>query len=206
MNFLAHVYLAGPGWADRLGAMLGDFVKGPLASSQGVLPQPVIDGIALHRHIDSYLDASPAFSRSRARMSPQFRRVAGIAIDVFYDHFLAANWSGFSDEPLESYARDVYDLLDEHAALLPPRLERLRHAMRADDWLTSYRDRETPAFVLDRMARRLSRPELLDGAGAELIGHYGGLEKDFFDAMAELAVEIPVWRARRASGTPTVGS
>ncbi|MGC3965544.1 MAG: ACP phosphodiesterase [Rhodocyclaceae bacterium] len=206
MNFLAHVYLAGPGWADRLGAMLGDFVKGPLASSQDVLPLAVLDGIALHRHIDSYLDASPAFMRSRTRMAPHFRRVAGIAIDVFYDHFLAANWANFSGEPLEAYASGVYDLLDEHAALLPPSLERLRRAMRADDWLTSYRDVETPELVLDRMARRLSRPELLAGAGAELTVHYDGLQEDFFNAMAELAVEIPAWRARRASSAPTVGS
>ncbi|MFT4172719.1 MAG: ACP phosphodiesterase [Rhodocyclaceae bacterium] len=195
MNFLAHTYLAGPHEDARLGGLLGDFVKGPLdGPTLAHLPASVRAGIGLHRHIDSYLDTLPAFVASRARVAARYRRVAGIMIDVFYDHFLARHWARFSDEPLEDFAAGVYDMLDARADLLPPTLARLRHYMREDDWLVSYRDLETPGAVLARMARRLSRPDLLAGAGGELESHYAGLEADFFAAMADLTPETTLWR------------
>ena len=166
MNFLAHAFLAGPGPADRLGALLGDFVKGALP---GALPPDVASGVELHRRIDSFADAHPAFRRSRARVSPARRRYSGIMVDLFYDHFLASHWKSFSDEPLEDFAAGVYTLMAAHEALLPPRLGRILPLMRSQDWLAGYRAPEAVAAALDRMAvHRLTRPNRLAGSGAEL--------------------------------------
>ena len=30
-----------------------------------------------------------------------------IIVDIFYDHFLAKNWSRFSDVPLDDYVHDI---------------------------------------------------------------------------------------------------
>jgi acyl carrier protein phosphodiesterase len=178
MNFLAHTLLAGSAPSDRLGAMLGDFVKGHLPAG---LPTDVAAGVDLHRRIDSFADGHPVFRRSRGRVSPERRRYAGIMIDMFYDHFLARHWQRYCRQPLEDFTADIYTLLIEHHALLPPRLARILPPMQADDWLSSYRQPETIDLALNRMAQRLSRPEGLAGSAAELAQRYHEFERDFLD-------------------------
>lgn len=194
MNYLAHALLAGPGHADRLGALLGDFVKGPLPAG---LPADVAEGVRLHRAIDSFADAHPAFRASRARVSRVRRRYAGVMVDLFYDHFLAARWDEFHPQPLAAFTADAYALLAARPELLPPRLAALLPVMRAEDWLASYRRVEAVGLALDRMAeRRIARPNPLAGAGAELAGRYPEFAADFAaffpDALAFVAA------ARRA--------
>lgn len=185
MNYLAHALLAGDDPADRLGGVIGDFVKGPLPAG---LPAEVAAGVALHRAIDTYADRHPAFQRSRARVSPERRRVAGIMIDMFYDHFLAVHWARFHTQPLPQFTAGVYALMGEHQSLLPPRLVTLYPYMRDDDWLASYRSATVIAHALDRMSARLTRTDLLTGSGVELLDSYEGYEADFLvflpDALA----------------------
>jgi acyl carrier protein phosphodiesterase len=179
MNFLAHALLAGTDPADRLGAMLGDFVKGPLPAG---LPAPVASGVELHRRIDSFADNHPAFIRSRTRVSPQRRRYAGIMIDMFYDHFLALHWGHFSGEPLRDFTAGIYALMSAHAHLLPPPLGRILPDMAAQDWMSSYRSLGAIAMALDRMAEnRLTRINRLAGAAAELEARYREFEFDFLE-------------------------
>lgn len=177
MNFLAHAFLAGPDPADRLGGMLGDFVKGPLPAG---LPLPIAAGVELHRRIDSFANTHPAFTSSRARVSPQRRRYAGIMIDLFYDHFLALHWENYSSEPLEDFSAGVYALMWAHAELMPPRLKEMFPFMQAQDWLSSYRSPEAVGGALDRMAeKRLTRPNSLAGSAEELGARYREFEWDF---------------------------
>lgn len=177
MNFLAHALLAGPDPADRLGAMLGDFVKGPLPAG---LPPEVAAGVDLHRRIDSFADAHPAFRQSRERVSAPRRRYAGIMIDLFYDHFLAVHWERYSGDVLEDFAGGIYGLMAAHSGLLPPRLQRILPVMRDQDWMSSYRSIETIGLALDRMAQgRLTRPNTLAGSALELVARYDDFERDF---------------------------
>ena len=46
----------------------------------------------LHRRIDNFADTHPAFRRSRGRVSAARRRVGGVMVDMFYDHFLARHY------------------------------------------------------------------------------------------------------------------
>lgn len=94
MNFLAHAVLAGDDAADRIGGLLGDFVKGPLPAG---LPPALASGVALHRAIDGFADHHPAFLASRARIGARRRRVAGALVDLFYDHLLARDWGEWED-------------------------------------------------------------------------------------------------------------
>lgn len=198
MNYLAHALLAGDRPADRLGGLIGDFVKGPLPAG---LPPDIAAGVALHRAIDAYADTHSAFRRSRTRVSSERRRVAGIMVDMFYDHFLARHWSVFSDESLEVFAARMYRLMGEHAPLLPPRLAAILPRMRADDWLSAYRSPDAIAAALDRMALRLRRPNPLAGSGVELVAQYAAFEADFFVFIADARAFAASHRAaRRASG------
>ena len=103
MNYLAHALLAGDHPADRIGGVIGDFVKGPLDPLPAGLGPGLAAGVMLHRRIDSFADTHPAFLRSRGRVSAARRRVAGVMVDMFYDHFLARHWAHFSDQALGDF-------------------------------------------------------------------------------------------------------
>ncbi|HET7775816.1 MAG TPA: ACP phosphodiesterase [Azospira sp.] len=186
MNFLAHAYLGGASQDLRLGGFIGDFVKGPLRAEDHGLPAAVLAGVELHRRIDSFAETHPAFMASKARISPERRRVAGIVVDLFYDHFLARNWAelgaGAGLPPLlEDFSAGLYAQAAALEEGLPARLAGLLPRMRDEDWLASYREAETIAFALDRMSQRFTRPsarQALCGAGAELLRDYAGFEAD----------------------------
>lgn len=175
MNYLAHLHLGGPQPADLLGSLYGDFVKGPL---QGRWPADIEAAIRLHRRIDAFTDSHPIVCQARMRFPAARRRYAGILLDVFFDHCLARSWADYAQEPLPLFTARVYALLAGEAQL-PGRLAELAPRMAQQDWLGSYRDFTVLERVLQGMQRRLSRPEGLDGALAELERLYEPLSNDF---------------------------
>lgn len=191
MNFLAHVYLAPTDDAFQAGNLMGDFVRGRV--ERLALPPELADGIRLHRHIDSFSDAHPLVRRSRRRFHGTRRRVAGIVVDMAYDHFLARHWARFDDRPLTAFTRGVYERLAAQAGHLPPRLERLLPVMRDGDWLASYGTLDALDHALDRMAGRLSRPEALRGAITDVRAAYEGLEADCLAFLPEARAEATAW-------------
>ncbi|MBM3115050.1 ACP phosphodiesterase [Jeongeupia naejangsanensis] len=183
MNYLSHAVLAGPAPADRAGGVAGDFVKGILP---GALPADLADGVALHREIDAYADLHPAFAASRARVSPLRRRYGGIMVDLFYDHLLAVHWSLFSPgETLPHFTARLYAELAIQPGL-PAGFVAVLPKMQQTDWLASYRNVDSVAFALDRMAEhRIRRVNPLAGAADELREHYAGFEADFLAFMPD---------------------
>ncbi len=76
-------------------------------------PSSIAKGILLHRGIDTFTDAHPIVHQSTARLHKNYSHYSGVIVDILYDHFLAKNWSKYSDEPLDKYVRDFYELLTE---------------------------------------------------------------------------------------------
>ncbi len=177
MNYLAHLFLAGPQPPALLGALMGDFVKGPLDGRR--YPPAITRALVLHRRIDTFTDAHPVTAVSRARIAPERRRFAGIMVDLFYDHYLARHWDEHAREPLPAFTARIYALLERHRSVLPERLRWIAPRMAESDWLASYARVESIHAVLDRMSVRLKRENRLAGAGAELEANYAGLEADF---------------------------
>ena len=159
MNFLAHLFLAGDDEGLRLGAMLGDFIRGKHAVTRF---NPEIQlGIGLHRHVDTHTDALPGVVELRAGFSPPFRRYGGIIIDLTFDHVLACRWDDYSAISLEQFDSGVRDMLKRHDKLLP---ERLRGFMRYADrrgLFAAYRNESEIIHSLKGIGRRLSRPNPL---------------------------------------------
>ncbi|MEM7404489.1 MAG: ACP phosphodiesterase [Pseudomonadota bacterium] len=201
INFLAHLYLAGETEADAAGALLGDFVKGPLDSAW---PVSVVAGIRLHRLIDRFTDSHPSWQASRARFPPALRRFAGVAVDVVYDHFLARSWARFHPLSLEQFAHASYAGIEVYARYFPPRLVRMFSYMVAEDWLTGYRDWPAIGRTLARMSMRSSRLSPLADTANAASGIYAELEADFLEFFPALSNYVAVvqrnedWRARLA--------
>ncbi|THF62698.1 acyl carrier protein phosphodiesterase [Pseudothauera rhizosphaerae] len=208
MNYLAHAFLAGPLPADRVGGVIGDFVKGPLDPLPPGMGAALAAGVVLHRRIDSYADTHPAFRRSRARVSAERRRVGGIMVDLFYDHFLARHWERFGaalglERSLTAFTTRTYRLIATHPEPLPPAFLPVFERMAAHDWLASYRDIDNVALALDRMAAyRLRRPNPLAGSAGELVRDYAGFEADCLEFLPDALAFTESVRRSRAPQTP----
>jgi acyl carrier protein phosphodiesterase len=159
MNFLAHLLLAGDDDGLRLGAILGDFVKGRQALDS--YPKSVRQGIELHRHIDQYFDTLPDVAMLRKHFPPPFRRYSGIMIDLAYDHELAVRWEKYSSQSLEAFDRDVRLLLAKHDDLLPDRLRSFMSYADQRGLFAAYRENSEIMLSLRGMGSRLSKPNPL---------------------------------------------
>ena len=159
MNHLAHALLAGPDDALRLGGVLGDFVRG---RPDPRLPPGVRRGIALHRAIDGYTDLHPEVLAARALFEPPYRRYAGIALDMWFDHCLARRFAQWSSQPLPLFSSELRALLDRHEVLLPMPARRFLAYMQANDLPAAYADPHMLARALAGIGGRLRRDNPLD--------------------------------------------
>jgi len=159
MNFLAHLWLAGDDEGLRLGALLGDFIRGGL-DNKG-LPKPIQRGILLHRHVDHFIDDLPEMAALRQQFLPPFRRYSGIIIDVAFDHELAVRWEAYSSVSLAQFDSDLRQLLARYGALLPDDLRQLMRYADRRGLFAAYRDESEILVTLSGIGRRLSRPNPL---------------------------------------------
>ncbi len=191
MNFLAHALLAGDDPALVVGGVVGDWIKGPLP---GRLPPDLARGAALHRAIDSHAETHPAFRRSRSRVSTARRRYAGVLVDIFYDHLLAADWAALHPQPFADYRHAVYRQVSERFADLPQDAHYALMLMASEDWFHSYARIDGIADVLARMSRRARRPNPLAGGEAEFLADAEGFRADFQEWLADARRFAGEWR------------
>lgn len=178
MNFLAHATLSAESPAAIAGAIMGDFVKGPLPAADA---DAIARAVRLHRMIDSYTDAHPVVVAARGRISRERRRFAGILLDIFFDHFLAAGFRAYAGRELAPFAAEVYAALYAHWADLPPGLQGIVPYMAGMDWLCAYRERRGVDWAIRGIARRRLGPRgimLADGI-EELDRECAALAQDF---------------------------
>lgn len=176
MNYLAHLYLAEYNPESLLGNLLGDFVKG---SAINVYSEGIRCGIMLHRQVDAYTDSHAIVTSSKALISPLNRRYAGIVVDIFYDHFLASQWQRYSQVSLESFARNIYRVLQDYQSILPMPLQKALPIMVERNLLVSYANIDNIRGVLNRFSRRIRRENHLGSAAEDLITNYDLLSLHF---------------------------
>jgi acyl carrier protein phosphodiesterase len=176
LNYLAHLCLTDGSPDSIVGNFLGDFVKG---RPEGRYPVPIVRGIRLHRAVDRYTDAHAAVDRAVDRIPSARRRFAHIAVDMAFDHFLAARWEVEDPRAFRALRAHAYAVLLARAEHLPDRLRRILPALAGDDWLGSYVELDGVCFALGRMSRRLSRPNRLGETADDLRAAYTGLARDF---------------------------
>ena len=186
MNYLAHLLLAENSPESRIGNLLGDFVKGDLQKYKTCYTEGIIKGVKTHRKVDNFTDTHRIYIRSKRRINSSNKRFSGIIIDICYDHFLANHWSVFSNEKLEDFIDNIYELLLENNEILPIRLQQGLPRMIAENWLGSYKTLEGVDLTFARIARRLKRENNLATALDELIDNYAEIESDFLSFFPEL--------------------
>lgn len=187
LNYLAHLFLSGNIPLLRIGNLAGDFVKG---IDTATLHPAMQKGIALHRAIDAYTDSHEIVWRSKSRIGSPHTRLAGVLVDVFYDHFLAVHWNTYCDRLLEEYVAEVYADLQVYRVLLPPLLQDTVPRIIEENWLVSYRNVEGLARALDRIEQRLEGKLDLSNGIREMERNYAELDGDFRLFFPELSAHV----------------
>ena len=103
LNYLAHIFLSGRDSRIQIGNFIGDFVKG---NRLNTYPEHIRVGIVLHRKMDTFTDSHEIVSETIALLRPAFGRYSGILVDMYFDYFLANNFTKYA--PQTSLNRFAY--------------------------------------------------------------------------------------------------
>ncbi|MCP4054564.1 acyl carrier protein phosphodiesterase [Mesoflavibacter sp. CH_XMU1422-2] len=183
MNYLAHIYLSGNNKMVTIGNFIADGIRG---KKYKTYPIEVQKGILLHRQIDTFTDAHPTVRQSTKKLHKNYGHYSGIIVDILYDHFLAKNWSKYSDVPLEDYAENFYQILTDNIDILPQRILKMMPHLISGNWLLSYATKEGIAKVLDGMNKRTKNRSQMNLATKELDLFYDEFEAEFTSFFEEL--------------------
>ncbi|MEN8817457.1 MAG: acyl carrier protein phosphodiesterase [Nonlabens sp.] len=187
MNYLAHIYLSKEDKELRIGNFIADSVRGKDFS---MFPDRVAQGIILHRHIDTYTDKHAVVKQSKDLIRKEYGHWSGVIVDIYYDHFLAANWLDFHATPLLDYVNDFYKDLKETHDILPEKVKRFLPYMIEQNWLHSYATVEGISRIFDQMNHRTKGRSKMNFAPIDLIKYYNELEQHFRVFIEDLKIYV----------------
>ena len=141
------------------GAIIGDFHKGGVNQAW---PRDLVAGITLHRRIDALSNKSESVKSASSFYPKELRRFAPIYFDILADHFLANNWTYWSNTALKDLTIDSYHALNKFGAYIPERNKEFVSFMRKKDLLAGYQLWGNIELATSSVMKRLGRPELSD--------------------------------------------
>ncbi len=186
MNFLAHIYLSGENDLIKIGNFMADGIRGKQFEH---FPEDVQKGILLHRFIDTYTDSHDIFRKSTKRLHDRYHHYSGVIVDIVYDHFLAKNWTKYSDEKLENFISRFYNSLHDNYDILTEKTQGLMPYMIERNWLLSYRTTEGIHQILTQMDRRSKNISKMQYAVEELNEFYDDFEEEFTSFFEEIKIQ-----------------
>lgn len=183
MHFLAHTYLSG----DSPSLMVGNFIgEIKTITDPSVYEEDIRNGITLHNLIDGFTNNHPAVERSRKRLSPKFSKHADLIIDFYYDHFLAAAWSNYSNIPLDKFSINNYRILLENQSILPYKAKCLLPIMIKGNWFVKYKTVGGLHETIREMDIRSTKLTNIILASEDIIANYSSFKDDFDEFFPEL--------------------
>ncbi len=159
-----------------IGNFIGDFVKGKKYESY--LPE-IQKGILLHRKIDAYTDSHPIVKKSSAKFKPCYNRYASVVIDVIYDHYLAKQWTNYSNDTLSDYVDKVHAYLLRNYFSLPTRVKGFLPFLIKSRRLENYQHLWGIEKSLNIMANYSSLPNKSHCAIKVMMEQYDELQDEF---------------------------
>lgn len=184
MNFLGHLYFSGENQKLMVANLFGDFVKG---RDYSYLPQIVQKGVMLHRNIDDYIDHFPEVTALRLKLYADLPKIAGIAIDLYFDHLLAKNWNTYHPQALNAYVDDFIQYISiashleyqENNFTYPPEFQHLLSMMKKYNWLKSYAFMEGLEKSSIGLSKRIAFENNLDEAAKVYLMYESEIENTF---------------------------
>lgn len=176
MNFVAHIHLSGENEMIKIGNFMADGVRGKQYEN---FSGEIQKGILLHRAIDTFTDAHPIFRQSTKKLHSRYHHYARVIVDMYYDHFLAKNWSDYHNESLALYSEKFYQSLLDNHSILTSKAQHLLPYMMEYNWLVNYQSVSGIERILSQMDHRTKNQSLMRFAAEELVAHYDEFEAEF---------------------------
>ncbi len=184
MNFLAHIYLSGDDHDLMIGNFIADFVKG---KKKDEYPLRIKQGIELHRSIDDFTDHHEITGKSKDRIRSKYGKYSGVITDLYYDHFLAANFKDYHEQSLQDYSENTYRVLNQNLHILPEGVQYFLPFMIERNWLLNYATVDGIGGALTGLSKRVSFENKMDESVHDLREKYEEFEDDFRQFFPELA-------------------
>lgn len=176
MNFLAHTYLSPQNDIVMLGNLSGDFVKGRIMNG---IHEDIINGVKLHREIDTFTDSHEKFKNAKRIISPYFHHYSGVLIDMFFDYFLAKKWNEQNPLQLKAHIKGIYKMGIDNYLILPEKFQPVLPKMIKYDWLSMYSTHNDLKTILSQMTNRINNKAMLHEGVDLLMEHEVQLEDLF---------------------------
>lgn len=132
MNFLGHMYFSNDNVQLMYANIYGDFVKGRDLSHHSQLVQ---NGIKLHRRIDDYIDHHPVIIELTHHLYKDLPKVAGIAVDLYFDYLLAKNWKKYHTSDYMTFIQAFENAKIDRAIFQKEHFWNVMDRMKAGEWL-----------------------------------------------------------------------
>ena len=161
--------------------LYGDFIKG---SNLSHLPEVLQQGIQLHRKIDDFIDHHPVVHELLVELRPELPKVAGIAVDIYFDHLLAKNWKQFHPQPLEAYLEYFYSHANTDNKDYSADFRTFLKAMIRHDWMSYYPDPDSIDKMCRGVSSKLSFESALVNGKAVFAMHEKRITACFFEYMS----------------------
>ena len=183
MNYLAHAYLSGGNEDLLIGNFIADHLRG---NDFTAYPEGVVQGILLHRKIDSFTDAHPLFKASKRFFYNGFEKYSGILVDIYFDHFLARSFHDYHPEDLDVFSLRVYAIYQNSQHLLPESSSRFLTYLVKNNIYQTYAELSGIKTVLRHLSHRIGHQVALDESIELFLGAEKDLELNFTAFMKEL--------------------
>jgi acyl carrier protein phosphodiesterase len=167
--------------------MIGNFIADHVVGKHyDGFSKDIIKGIELHRAIDGFTDSHPVVEKGKMRLRPVYHKYAPVIIDIFYDHFLAANWKDYSRISLREYSDYCYKIVMKDISILPEGIIRMMPYMIEYDWLYNYSNLPGIEKVLTGMSRRAKFTSNMELAISDLKRDYDLYASEFKEFFPEI--------------------
>lgn len=135
MNFLGHLFFSSNDPELMVANLFGDHFHGKQYTHFSSVIQK---GILLHRKIDDFIDHHSAVKELRLTLYSELPKVAGIAIDLYFDHLLAERWSTYHNLPLNAFLDRFYGFESHCLVEYPPQFQAFIVQLKTNKWMNHY--------------------------------------------------------------------
>jgi len=174
MNYIAHSVIAQDFDYFVLGQLLGDFAVSRDLEGRD---EKLIRGVKAHRALDRFTDSHEGFINGVKLLEADCGRYAPVIMDVYMDWVLVRHWDQLvRSTAFADFINILYNTIERLESSLPARMETPACRMRTMDWLSGFAEIDALHTVFYYMAKRVRRPEWIQGAADAIDRLDGALE------------------------------
>lgn len=185
MNFLGHCLFSDQSPAALAGSLWPDFGLRPSEKASPIF----LTHFDRHQAIDKFTDQCDELESIRQTLRPIFRKTSPLVIDLLIDHYLAKHWQTLHPMPLERFANNCYQHLNQFKELpLSPRFEQTLFWMTEHDWFNAYAHSWGIERALKGMSRRIQFTTPLAKQAHQacaLVAEYDGCFSDYLASLTQ---------------------